>query len=172
MVNVAGGKEELHLVAMQNHKDATPCGFWCWLAPRGLYATSLRMLDYRRLAIVLDLDETLVVSNNKITFKHRMDRLKGWLQQANCHGLGDDDAKKKAISDELCRNSKDLELLMGFADTGAIVIDGQTVKSRGEEVRLRAPGGHIKGIRPVIRDVPTRSNVVLTRINPQVYINS
>ncbi|KQJ81442.2 RNA polymerase II C-terminal domain phosphatase-like 2 [Brachypodium distachyon] len=164
VVDVARGKEELHLVAMKSCKNATPCGFWCWSVPRGLYAANLRMLDGRRLAVVLDLDETLVASNNMSTFEHRMDKLKGWLLECNVN----DASNMKAISDELCRTSNDMDLLVDFADKGAIVIDNQEVISRGEEVRLRAPAGHIKGIRPVIRDVPSRNNVVLTCINPQV----
>jgi hypothetical protein len=53
---------------MQSKVKGVP-SFWCWSAQKGLYTACLGMLNQRRLAIVFDLDQTLVSCYNEQTFK-------------------------------------------------------------------------------------------------------
>ena len=51
----------------------------CFAVPLGLYDACLAMLNLRCLAIVFDLDETLIVANTMKSFEDRIEALKGWL---------------------------------------------------------------------------------------------
>lgn len=70
--------EEIHLVSMPSKRKKFPC-FWCFAVPLGLYDACLGMLNLRCLAIVFDLDETLIVANTMKSFEDRIEALKGWL---------------------------------------------------------------------------------------------
>jgi RNA polymerase II C-terminal domain phosphatase-like 1/2 len=158
---VEAGAEELHLVAMESKLKGVPC-FWCWSAQTGLYVACLGMLNQRCLALVFDLDETLVLSNNKETFKNRMEKINSDLK--NCEL---DATTKLALCDELSKVCKDYELLKDFTETGTITLNHEIVRSQHEKVMLHKPGRVQQLIvRPVIR-VPRR-NAILTRISPMV----
>lgn len=156
---VEAGEEELHLVAMRSGKESMPC-FWCWSARSGLYRACLGMLNQRCLAIVFDLDETLVVSYTRKLFDEHIDKL---THQIDCE---DDAGKLSTMSEEFNKVWKDRDLLEEFAQMDTITVNGRTLRSQNEEVMLRKPGGQMLVVRPVIR-LPER-NAILTRINPKV----
>ncbi|KAE8774811.1 RNA polymerase II C-terminal domain phosphatase-like 2 [Hordeum vulgare] len=155
------GEEELHLVAMQSKQVKGLACFWCWSAPAGLYAACLQMLNKRCLALVLDLDETVVFSNTAETFESRLDRIMSGLENSEL-----DAANESAMSDEFNRTFNDKQLLVDFNETGTITLNfHQTVRCHGEQAMFHKPSGHHEFIiRPVIR-VPGR-NAVLTRLAP------
>lgn len=74
IIPIAG--KELHLVAMlsRNRRDQMPC-FWGYNISSGMYNSCLGMLNLRCLAIVFDLDETLIVANTLRSFEDRIDAL-------------------------------------------------------------------------------------------------
>ncbi|KAI4973788.1 hypothetical protein ZWY2020_041569 [Hordeum vulgare] len=106
------GEEELHLVAMQSKQVKGLACFWCWSAPAGLYAACLQMLNKRCLALVLDLDETVVFSNTAETFESRLDRIMSGLENSEL-----DAANESAMSDEFNRTFNDKQLLVDFNET-------------------------------------------------------
>ena len=161
---VEAGAEELHLVAMQNQvKDGVPC-FWCWSAKSGLYTACLGMLNQRCLAIVFDLDETVVVSKNEKSLETQMKKIEMRLENPQL-----DAATQSSLRDQLSRVSMDSGFLKGFVEKSAITVNQEIVRSQDEKSMLYQPGGLQQSIvRPVIR-VPGR-NAVLTRIDPTVYI--
>ncbi|URD80548.1 C-terminal domain phosphatase-like [Musa troglodytarum] len=69
---VVTGSEELHLVAMPSRVEKVSC-FWCCSVPADLYASCLGMLNLRCLAIVFDLDETLMVANTMKSFEDKIE---------------------------------------------------------------------------------------------------
>ena len=72
---VGAGEEEQHLVDMKSkHVKVLAC-FRCWPVLAGLYAACLQMHNKRCLALVLDLDETVVYSNTSETFECCMDKI-------------------------------------------------------------------------------------------------
>jgi RNA polymerase II C-terminal domain phosphatase-like 1/2 len=152
---------ELHLVAMESKLKGVPC-FWCWSAQTGLYEACLEMLNQRCLALVFDLDETLVLTNNKETFEKRMEKITSDLKNSEL-----DATTEVALCNELYRVCEDSELLKDFTKTGTITLNHEIVRSQHEEGMLHKPGGVQQLIvRPVIR-IPGR-NAVLTRIKPMV----
>ena len=69
------GDEEVHLVSIQSkHAKGIVC-FWCWSAPVALYAVRLHRLNKRCLALMLDLDKTVVFSNTLETFESHVDKI-------------------------------------------------------------------------------------------------
>ena len=163
---VEAGEEELHLIAMQSKQVKGLACFWCWSAPTGLYAACLWMLNKRCLALVLDLDETVVFSNTVEMFERRLDKIMSGLDDSEL-----DAANESAMSDEFNRTFNDKQLLVDFNETGTITTNClETVRSHGEQGMLRKPSGQLELItRPIIR-VPGR-NAVLTRIAPMVWPN-
>ncbi|CAM0878975.1 unnamed protein product [Alopecurus aequalis] len=156
---VEAGADELHLVAMQSKLKGVPC-FWCWSAQTGLYAACLEMLNQRCLAIVFDLDETFVFSNNEKSFIHHMNKIKSDLENFEL-----DTATELSLHDELSRVYKDHELLKDFTETCTITVNREVVRSQHEKGMLHKPAGGVQLIeRPVIK-VPRR-NAVLTRLKP------
>ncbi|KAM0899429.1 hypothetical protein ACQ4PT_021297 [Festuca glaucescens] len=156
---VEAGGEELHLVAMQSKVKGVP-SFWCWSAQKGLYTACLGMLNQRRLAIVFDLDQTLVSCYNEQTFKTLMKKIESSLENPEL-----DDATQLALRDQLSNVSKDHIFLKDFVEKRAITVDDEVVRSQDEKSMLHKPGGLRQVIvRPVIR-VPTR-NAVLTCLDP------
>ncbi|URD82060.1 C-terminal domain phosphatase-like [Musa troglodytarum] len=69
---VVTGSEELHLVAMPSRVEKVSC-FWCCSVPADIYASCLGMLNLRCLAIVFDLDETLMVANTMKSFEDKIE---------------------------------------------------------------------------------------------------
>ncbi|KAK1670594.1 hypothetical protein QYE76_058760 [Lolium multiflorum] len=110
---VEAGAVELHLVAMESKLKGVPC-FWCWSAQTGLYEACLEMLNQRCLALVFDLDETLVLTNNKETFENRMEKITSDLKNSEL-----DATTEVALCNELYRVCEDSELLKDFTKTGS-----------------------------------------------------
>lgn len=157
------GSEELHLVAMPSKIEKVPC-FWCCSVQAGLYASCLGLLNLRCLAIVFDLDETLIVANTMKSFEDRIEALSRRIDGE------EDPVRVSGMSAELKRYVEDKDLLKQYIETNTVVDNGRVVNVQNEQV-LPVHGSQEGGIvRPVIR-LPER-NVVLTRINPEVKSNA
>jgi RNA polymerase II C-terminal domain phosphatase-like 1/2 len=154
---VVVGDEELHLVAMPSKVVKVPC-FWCCSVRSGLYAVSVRMLSLRCLAIVFDLDETLIVANTMKSFEDRIEMLSRRME------VEEDPARISGMSAEIKRYIEDKELLKEFIDTDTVTDNGRIVGTQKEVVPVS--GDQERVLRPVIR-LPER-NAILTRINPEV----
>ncbi|XP_014514150.1 RNA polymerase II C-terminal domain phosphatase-like 2 isoform X1 [Vigna radiata var. radiata] len=150
--------EEIHLVSMPSKRKKFPC-FWCFAVPVGLYDACLGMLNLRCLAIVFDLDETLIVANTMKSFEDRIEALRSWLSREI------DPLRVQGMSAELKRYLEDRLLLKQFAESDCVVDNGKVYKVQMEEVSPHS-GSHEKLIRPVVR-LQDR-NIVLTRINPEI----
>ncbi|OEL33613.1 RNA polymerase II C-terminal domain phosphatase-like 2 [Dichanthelium oligosanthes] len=155
---VVVGDEELHLVAMPTKSEKVPC-FWCCSARSGLYASSVGMLNLRCLAIVFDLDETLIVANTMKSFEDRIEMLSRRMD------VEDDPVRIAGMSAEIKRYIEDKELLKEFIDTDTVTDNGKIVGTQKEEVQPVSVGQE-RVLRPVIR-LPDR-NAILTRINPEI----
>ncbi|KAK9026801.1 hypothetical protein V6N11_039635 [Hibiscus sabdariffa] len=152
------GDEEVHLVAMPSKQKKFPC-FWCFSVPTGLYNSCLGMLNLRCLAIVFDLDETLIVANTMKSFEDRIEALRGWMARET------DPIRLSGMSAELRRYMDDRLLLKQYTESDCVVDSGKALKVQMEEVPPLSDG-HDKVVRPVIR-LQDR-NIVLTRINPEI----
>ncbi|XP_038720593.1 RNA polymerase II C-terminal domain phosphatase-like 2 isoform X3 [Tripterygium wilfordii] len=152
------GDEEIHLVAMPSKQQKFPC-FWCCAVPAGLYNSCLRMLNMRCLAIVFDLDETLIVANTMKSFEDRIEALRGWIARET------DPMRLTGMSAEMRRYMEDRALLKQYTENNCVVDNGRVFKVQLEEVPP-LPDGHGKIVRPVIR-LPERG-IVLTRISPEI----
>ncbi|CAL4960362.1 unnamed protein product [Urochloa decumbens] len=153
------GDEELHLVAMPTKTENVVPSFWCCSARSGLYASSVGMLNLRCLAIVFDLDETLIVANTMKSFEDRIEILSRRMD------VEDDPVRIAGMSAEIKRYIEDKELLKEFIDTDTVTDNGKIVGTQKEEVQP-VSGGQERVLRPVIR-LPDR-NAILTRINPEI----
>ncbi|XP_015897198.2 RNA polymerase II C-terminal domain phosphatase-like 2 isoform X1 [Ziziphus jujuba] len=152
------GDEEIHLVAMPSKQKKFPC-FWCYSVPGGLYNASLGMLNLRCLAIVFDLDETLIVANTMKSFEDRIEALRGWIERET------DPLRLSGMSAELKRYIDDRALLKQYAEGDSVMDNGKLLKVQLEEVPP-VSDNHEKIVRPVIR--LQEKNIVLTRINPEI----
>lgn len=153
------GDEEIHLVAMPSKQKKFPC-FWCYSVPAGLYNASLGMLNLRCLAIVFDLDETLIVANTMKSFEDRIDSLRGWIARQT------DLVRVSGMTAEMKRYIDDRMLLKQYMENDYVVdSNGKVYKAQLEAV-LRLTDNHERVVRPVIR--LQDKNIVLTRINPEV----
>ncbi|XP_073114816.1 RNA polymerase II C-terminal domain phosphatase-like 2 isoform X2 [Elaeis guineensis] len=155
---VVVGKEELHLVAMPSKVEKVPC-FWCCAVQAGLYASCLGMLNLRCLAIVFDLDETLIVANTMKSFEDRIEALSRRID------VEDDPVRVSGMSAELKRYIEDKDLLKQYIENDAVSDNGKLVGVQNEEVP-GLPGSQERIVRPVIR--LQERNIVLTRINPEI----
>ncbi|CAO2195313.1 unnamed protein product [Urochloa humidicola] len=153
------GDEELHLVPMPTKTEIVVPSFWCCSARSGLYASSVGMLNLRCLAIVFDLDETLIVANTMKSFEDRIEILSRRMD------VEDDPVRIAGMSAEIKRYIEDKELLKEFIDTDTVTDNGKIVGTQKEEVQP-VSGGQERVLRPVIR-LPDR-NAILTRINPEI----
>lgn len=150
--------EEIHLVAMPSKQKQFPC-FWCYSVPRRLYSQCLWMLNTRCLAIVFDLDETLIVANTMKSFEDRIDALMGWIAREN------DPIRESGMTAEMKRYVEDRALLKQYAENDCVIDGGKVYNMQKEEVPVTSDGQE-RVLRPVVR-LPEK-NVVLTRINPEV----
>ncbi|KAK3162521.1 hypothetical protein QOZ80_1BG0090510 [Eleusine coracana subsp. coracana] len=155
---VVVGDEELHLVAMPSKVVKAPC-FWCCSVRSGLYAASVGMLNLRCLAIVFDLDETLIVANTMKSFEDRIEMLSRRME------VEEDPVRIAGMSAEIKRYIEDKELLKEFIDTDTVTDNGRIVGTQKEEV-IPVSGGQERVFRPVIR--LHERNAILTRINPEI----
>ncbi|KAG6433780.1 hypothetical protein SASPL_105397 [Salvia splendens] len=151
------GSEEIHLVAMPSMQKKFPC-FWCYSVPCGLYDACLWMLNTRCLAIVFDLDETLVVANTMKSFEDRIDALVGWIARET------DPIRESGMTAEMKRYVEDRALLKQYAEIDSVVDGGKVYRVQHEEVPILSDGIR-RVVRPVVR-LPEK-NIVLTRINPE-----
>jgi len=152
------GAEELHLVAMPSIVATTPC-FWCFSVQPALYGPCLRMLNLRCLAIVFDLDETLIVANTMKSFEDRIEALSRRIDSE------DDPIRISGMSAELKRYIEDKNMLKQYIENDTILDNGKSVVAQTEQVPPLL-GIQERVFRPVIR-LQDR-NIVLTRINPEV----
>ncbi|XP_048137654.1 RNA polymerase II C-terminal domain phosphatase-like 2 isoform X2 [Rhodamnia argentea] len=152
------GEEEIHLVAMPSKQKKSPC-FWCFSVPLGLYESSLGLLNLRCLAIVFDLDATLIVANTRKSFKDRIEALRGRIARET------DSVRISGMSAELKRYEDDRALLKQYVDSDCVIDNGKTYKVQDEEVP-QLSDSHEKVVRPVIR--LQEKNIILTRINPEI----
>ncbi|XVF08265.1 hypothetical protein REPUB_Repub06bG0211600 [Reevesia pubescens] len=152
------GDEEVHLVAMPSKQKKFPC-FWCFSVSTGLYNSCLGMLNLRCLAIVFDLDETLIVANTMKSFEDRIEALRGWIAREI------DSIRLSVMTAELRRYMDDRLLLKQYIESDCVVDNGKVIKVQMEEVPPLSDGQE-KVIRPVIR--LQERNIVLTRINPEI----
>ncbi|MQL77814.1 hypothetical protein Taro_010205 [Colocasia esculenta] len=155
---VVSGGEELHLVAMPTKVDRPPC-FWCFSVPAGLYDSCLGMLNLRCLAIVFDLDETLIVANTMKSFEDRIEVLTRRIVSE------DDPVRVSGMSAELKRYLEDKALLKQYAENDNVLDNGKLIGVQNEEVPPPTVGGETI-VRPIIR--LRDKNIVLTRINPEI----
>lgn len=152
------GDEEIHLVAMPSKQKNFPC-FWCFAVPCGLYLSCLGMLNLRCLAIVFDLDETLIVANTMKSFEDRIEALRVWIARET------DPMRISGMSAELKRYMDDRLLLKQYLENDTVIDNGRIYKVQLEEVPP-LNGNCEKVVRPIIRLLD--KNIVLTRINPEV----
>ncbi|KAH7433554.1 hypothetical protein KP509_07G074800 [Ceratopteris richardii] len=158
VIQLAGGVE-LHLAAMIANRRLKPC-FWGFILTPGLYNSCLTMLNLRCLALVFDLDETLIVANTMRSFEDRIDALGSKLK-------GEVDAQKvSGMSAELKRYMQDRALLRQFTDDDKVWDNTMNtfVTAQAEEVPSAMGGISVK--RPIVR-LQDR-NMVFTRINPNI----
>lgn len=153
------GDEEIHLVAMPSKRKKFPC-FWCYSVPVGLYNACLGLLNMRCLAIVFDLDETLIVANTLKSFEDRIDALRSWLARET------DPLRVAGMSAELKRYIDDRMLLKQYAESDSVVDNGKLFKVQMEEVPPLSDSHEKVVRRPIIR--LQDKNIVFTRINPEV----
>ncbi|KAH9321249.1 hypothetical protein KI387_015888, partial [Taxus chinensis] len=154
------GGRELHLVAMHSktRRDQLPC-FWGYHVPSGMYNSCLGMLNLRCLAIVFDLDETLIVANTLRSFEDRIDALQRKI------GAEIDPQRAYGMMAELKRYQEDKAILKQYADTDQVFDNGKLIKAESEVVPPQSDKGH-PIVRPLIR--MQDKNMILTRINPSV----
>ncbi|KAG0498721.1 hypothetical protein HPP92_003412 [Vanilla planifolia] len=152
------GDEEFHLVAMPSKLEKSPC-FWCCSVRAGLYNSCLALLNLRCLAIVFDLDETLIVANTMKSFEDRIEALSRRIDVEN------DPVKVSGMSAELKRYIEDKEILRQYAESDTVFDNGKLTNVLSEQVPL-LPGSQEQLTRPVIR--LQEKNIVLTRINPEI----
>ncbi|GLJ50168.1 hypothetical protein SUGI_1067360 [Cryptomeria japonica] len=155
---VALGGNELHLVAMPsgNSQKHVPC-FWGFNVVGGLYAACLGMLNLRCLAVVFDLDETLLVANTLRSLQDRIEALKWRIS-------GEIDPKLVAgMSTEIRRYQDDQKVLKQFVENDHIYYNGKLIKAQSEIVPAPSED-HPPLVRPIIRLCEQR--IILTRIDP------
>lgn len=152
------GNEEVHLVAMLSRKEKVLC-FWAFNVARGLYSACLGLLNLRCLAIVFDLDETLIVANTMKSFEDRIDALQRKLSMEN------DPQRVAGMSAEIKRYVEDKAILKQYTETDQVIDNGKMMKAQPEEVPPLSDK-QTRLFRPVVR-LPER-NMILTRINPEV----
>lgn len=152
------GDEELHLVAMQGKVEKFS-GFWCCSVQHGLYSSCLGMLNLRCLAIVFDLDETLIVANTMKSFEDRIEFLQ---RRIACET---DTLRVSGMKAELKRYLEDRTLLKQYSENDQVCDNGKLIKIQHEEVPPIS-SNQDPVVRPIIR--LNERNIVLTRINPEV----
>ncbi|KAG6534343.1 hypothetical protein ZIOFF_008229 [Zingiber officinale] len=154
------GEAELHLVAMASKKNPTPIPcFWGFILPSGLYDSSLTMLNLRCLAIVFDLDETLLVANTMRSFEDRIDALQRKVNNAT------DPQRIAGMVLEIQRYQEDKSFLKQYAENDQVIENGKFYKVQAEMVPPLSDS-HQLIARPVIR--LQEKNIILTRVNPLI----
>ncbi|XP_073016962.1 RNA polymerase II C-terminal domain phosphatase-like 1 isoform X1 [Primulina eburnea] len=158
VMSIGGG--EIHLVAMHSRKyeGQVPC-FWGFNVAPGLYSSCLVMLNLRCLAIVFDLDETLIVANTMRSFEDRIEALQRKISSES------DPHRVSSMVAEVKRYQDDKNILKQYAESDQVIDNGKVIKSQSEVVPALSDN-HEPILRPIIR-LPEKS-IVLTRINPLI----
>jgi RNA polymerase II C-terminal domain phosphatase-like 1/2 len=154
------GGMELHLVAMNVVRKQQPY-FWGFVITSGLYKTCLSMLNLRCLALVFDLDETLIVANTMRSYEDRIDALNSKIK------VETELQKASGMTSELKRYTHDRAMLKQYIEEDRVWdnIGEKFVAAQMELVPSFIEGGPpLK--RPVVR-LPDR-DMIFTRINPNV----
>lgn len=145
---------ELHLVAVES-TTSKPC-FWAYVCRTGQYSVCCNMLNQRTLALVFDLDETLIIANTMKSFDDR-------IASAERRLRAEPDPEKQAqYADESASLQRDKDLLRDYMDRNKVTYEEKEFEAEYEE----APSAITPGVilqRPIIR-LP--DGVILTRINP------
>ncbi|CAL0312048.1 unnamed protein product [Lupinus luteus] len=152
------GSEEIHLVAMYSRNNDRPC-FWGFVVASGLYDSCLVMLNLRCLAIVFDLDETLIVANTMRSFEDRIEALQRKINSEV------DPQRITGMQAEVKRYLDDKNILKQYAENDQVVDNGRIMKVQSEIVPALSES-HQSIVRPLIR--LQEKNIILTRINPQI----
>lgn len=152
------GSEELHLVPMYSRHDNKPC-FWGYNIVQGLYNASVAMLNLRCLAIVFDLDETLLVANTMRSFEDKIEAL-----QKKISTEFDPQCSAEILA-EIKRYQDDRIILKQYAENDQVIENGRVIKAQSEIVPPLSDF-HQPLVRPLIR--LQERGIILTRINPQV----
>ncbi|OIW10434.1 hypothetical protein TanjilG_24994 [Lupinus angustifolius] len=152
------GSEEIHLVAMYSRNNDSPC-FWGYVVASGLYDSCLVMLNLRCLAIVFDLDETLIVANTMRSFEDRIEALQRKINSEV------DPQRITGMQAEVKRYLDDKNILKQYAENDQVVDNGRVMKVQSEIVPALSDS-HQSIVRPLIR--LQEKNIILTRINPQI----
>ncbi|KAJ9508233.1 hypothetical protein QJQ45_030453, partial [Haematococcus lacustris] len=143
--------------------------FWGYMLAPGLIAKVTEMLDKSLLAVVFDLDETLLMANTASSAESRMKSL----QNARAKLLedmrdkeGSDRARLQANAEAFAREEElvaaDLELVRSFAAYDRVQYGGREYRAKLEEAAMEDGVTVVK--RPVIR--LEGDHLVLTRIDP------
>lgn len=155
-----GAGEELHLVAMfSRNSDKQHLCFWGFNVASGLYNSCLGMLNLRCLAIVFDLDETLIVANTMRSFEDRIEALQRKISSEL------DPQRISGMLAEVKRYQDDKAILKQYVENDQVVDNGRVIKIQSEVVPALSDN-HQPIVRPLIR--LHEKNIILTRINPQV----
>lgn len=154
------GGNELHLVPMSSGdgQNQLPC-FWGFNVVSGLYASCLGMLNLRCLAIVFDLDETLVVANTMRSFEDRIEILRRKMFEEV------DPQRVSGLSAEIKRYQEDRAILKQYIESDQVCDNGKFIKAQLEVVPPPSDS-HAPVMRPVIRW--NERDTILTRINPKI----
>jgi len=145
---------------MHSRNDDRPC-FWGFIVALGLYDSCLVMLNLRCLGIVFDLDETLIVANTMRSFEDRIDALQRKINSEV------DPQRISGMQAEVKRYLDDKNILKQYAENDQVVDNGRVIKVQSEIVPALSDS-HQPIVRPLIR--LQDKNIILTRINPQVFI--
>ncbi|XP_019433420.1 PREDICTED: RNA polymerase II C-terminal domain phosphatase-like 1 isoform X2 [Lupinus angustifolius] len=152
------GSEEIHLVAMYSRNNDRPC-FWGFVVASELYNSCLVMLNLRCLAIVFDLDETLIVANTMRSFEDKIEALQRKINSEV------DPQRIAGMQAEVKRYLDDKIILKQYAENDQVVDNGKVIKVQPEIVPALSDS-HQSIVRPLIRLL--EKNIILTRINPQI----
>ena len=131
-------------------------GFWGYIARKGEYNYMMQFMNSRRLALVFDLDETLLVASSQRNFDTKIADLEKQIESES------DEAKKVEKRSALNRVAADHSLLMQFILHDTISVP-KNVKVEREELATLNP----KGPSRIVFHLPD-SDTILTRIDPLV----
>lgn len=154
------GGNELHLVPMssEDRQNQLPC-FWGFNVVSGLYGSCLGMLNLRCLAIVFDLDETLIVANTMRSFEDRIEILRRKMLEEV------DPQRVSGFLAEIKRYQEDRAILKQYIESDQVCDNGKLSKAQLEVVPPPSDS-HVPVMRPVIRW--HERDTILTRINPKI----
>lgn len=158
---VALADEELHLVALPSKTLVQYSCFWGFSVVPGLYSSCLVMLNLRCLAIVFDLDETLIVANTMRSFEDRINILQQKLNSET------DPLRVSGMLAEVKRYQEDRLILKQYLENDQVVDNGKLFKVQSEIVQPVSDDQQ-PITRPIIR--LQEKNIILTRVNPSVNV--